>query len=216
MTDRLQPLEIEPASIKPARSSLRRAIGISLMVLAALFFTTVVFRVVNPVGPIGIAEMLGTPTTKRPWLPLGKMSPTFRALAEGTRKSAQEFERRARVSRELGKLPSLALSMSGRRLHGWARIGIVLSIVWAIMGSIWALNLLFGPVYQNYATCQTLISASPSDCQQLFQTQLADARRRRLTAVAIVGLGPIPVAWMLVYGLVALVRWIRRGFQPST
>ena len=112
--------------------------------------------------------------------------------------------------------PSLALSMSGRRLHGWARIGIVLSIVWAIMGGIWALNLLFGPVYQNYATCQTLISASPSDCQQLFQTQLADARGRRLTAVAIVGLGPIPVAWMLVYGLVALVRWIRRGFQPST
>ena len=30
--------------------------------------------------------------------------------------------------------------MSGRRLHGWARIGIVLSVVWAIMGSIWALN----------------------------------------------------------------------------
>ena len=56
----------------------------------------------------------------------------------------------------------------------------------------------------------------PSDCQQLFQTQLADARERRITAVAIVGLGPIPVAWMLVYGLVALVRWIRRGFQPST
>src|SRR4029079_17365220 len=27
-----------------------------------------------------------------------------------------------------------SLSMSGRRLHGWARIGIVLSIVWAIMG----------------------------------------------------------------------------------
>ena len=109
-----------------------------------------------------------------------------------------------------------SLSMSGRRLHGWARIGIVLSIVWAIMGGIWALNLLFGPVYQNYATYQTLISASPSDCQQLFQTQLADARGRRITAVAIVGLGPIPVAWMLVYGLVALVRWIRRGFQPST
>lgn len=73
--------------------------------------------------------------------------------------------------------------MSGRRLHGWARIGIVLSMVWAIMGSIWALNLLFETVYQNYATCQTLISASPSDCQQLFQTQLADARGRRLTAV---------------------------------
>lgn len=106
--------------------------------------------------------------------------------------------------------------MPGRRLHGWARIGIVLSMVWAIMGSIWGLNMLFGPVYQNYATCQTLISTSPSDCQQLFQTQLAVARGRRLEAAATVGLGPLPVAWMLVYGLVALVRWIRRGFQPST
>jgi hypothetical protein len=106
--------------------------------------------------------------------------------------------------------------MFGRRLHGWARIGIVLSTLWAVIGSLWALNLLFEPVYQNYATCQTLISASPSDCQELFQTQLADARGRMFAAVALVGLGPIPVAWMLVYGLVGLVRWIRRGFQPST
>jgi hypothetical protein len=106
--------------------------------------------------------------------------------------------------------------MLGRRLHGWARIGIVLSIVWAIMGSLWGLNMLFGPVYQNYATCENLISASPSDCQQLFQTQLAEAQERRLMAVAIVGLGPLPLAWMLVYGLIALVRWIRRGFQSST
>jgi hypothetical protein len=33
--------------------------------------------------------------------------------------------------------------------------------------------------------------------------------------VAIVALAPIPIAWLLVWGLVALVRWIRRGFQPS-
>jgi uncharacterized membrane protein len=106
--------------------------------------------------------------------------------------------------------------MSGRHLHGWARIGIVLSLVWVTIGSIWALNLLFEPVYQNYETCQTLMTARPSDCQQLFQAQFADARGRRLTAIALVGLGPIPVAWLLVYGLVGLVRWIRRGFQPST
>jgi hypothetical protein len=105
--------------------------------------------------------------------------------------------------------------MSGRRLHGWARIGIVLSTVWAISGSLWALNLLFEPVYQNYATCRTLIIVSPSDCRQLFETQFADARQRRLTAVAVVGLGPIPVAWLLVYALVVLVRWIKRGFQDT-
>ena len=44
----------------------------------------------------------------------------------------------------------------------------------------------------------------------------AQARKRRLEAVAIIGLGPIPAAWLLVCGLVALVRWIRRGFEPST
>ena len=48
-------------------------------------------------------------------------------------------------------------------------------MVWAIIGSIWALNWLFEPVYQNYAICQTLISATPSDCRQLFETQFAEA-----------------------------------------
>jgi hypothetical protein len=106
--------------------------------------------------------------------------------------------------------------MFGRRLHGWARIGIVLSTLWAVIGSLWALNLLFEPVYQNYATCRALIIASPSDCQQLFETQFEDARRKRAAAVAIVGLGPIPIVWLLLYALVALMRWIKRGFQPPS
>jgi hypothetical protein len=88
-------------------------------------------------------------------------------------------------------------------------------MVWAILGSLWALNLLFEPVYKNYATCRTLIIVSPSDCRQLFETQFADARQRRLTAVAVVGFGPIPIAWLLVYALVVLVRWIKRGFQDT-
>jgi len=105
--------------------------------------------------------------------------------------------------------------MSQRRLHGWARIGIVLSLVWAITGSIWALNLLYGRVYENYAVCQSLMSATASDCEQLFQTQYREAQQRQLAAVAVLGIGPLPVAWLLVYGLVAIVRWIRRGFQST-
>jgi len=106
--------------------------------------------------------------------------------------------------------------MFGRRLNGWARIGIVLSTLWAVIGSLWALNLLFEPVYQNYATCRAMIITRPSDCQQLFETQFEDARRKRAAAVAIVGLGPIPIAWLLLYALVALMRWIKRGFQPPS
>lgn len=102
--------------------------------------------------------------------------------------------------------------MHHSRLHGWARIGIVLSFVWAISGSTWALNWLFQPVYTNYETCQTLISVTPQDCRQLFQAQFAEARQRRLMAVAVIGIGPIPVTWLIIYGVAALVRWIRRGF----
>lgn len=106
--------------------------------------------------------------------------------------------------------------MAPFRLNGWQRIAIVLSVVWAIVGSVWALNLLFEPVYQNYATCQRLNSASVWDCQKLFETQMATARQQRPTAVAIVAVAPIPFAWLLGYALVGIVRWIRRGFQPSS
>lgn len=106
--------------------------------------------------------------------------------------------------------------MSHRRLHGWARIGIVLSLMWTIIGSVWALNLLYGRVYQNYAVCQTMISATASDCEQLFQTQYAEAQQRQLAAVAVLGFGPIPLVWLLVCGLVAVVRWIKRGFEPAS
>jgi hypothetical protein len=106
--------------------------------------------------------------------------------------------------------------MASFRPNGWQRIAIVLSVVWAIVGSLWALNLLFKPVYQNYATCQRLSSASIWNCQQLFETQLARARQQRLTAVAIVAIAPIPFAWLLTYLLISIVRWIRRGFQPSS
>jgi hypothetical protein len=86
----------------------------------------------------------------------------------------------------------------------------------ALPSCVWAPNLLFEPVYQNYATCQRLNSASVWDCQKLFETQMATARQQRPTAVAIVAVAPIPFAWLLGYALVGIVRWIRRGFQPSS
>ena len=33
---------------------------------------------------------------------------------------------------------------------------------------------------------------------------------------ALTVLVPIPIAWLIAYSLIALVRWVRRGFQPST
>jgi TPR repeat protein len=34
-------------------------------------------------------------------------------------------------------------------------------------------------------------------------------------ALALFALVPLPIAWLLAYALVRLVRWIRAGFKPS-
>jgi hypothetical protein len=85
--------------------------------------------------------------------------------------------------------------MRGFRLSEWQRIGIVISVVWAIGATLWT-------------THDILTMNVPAIS---FGSVEADIRR----AVPWVALAPIPLAWLLVWGLVALVRWIRRGFQPS-
>jgi monofunctional biosynthetic peptidoglycan transglycosylase len=61
-------------TIKPARSVLRRAISVALFMLSTLFVTIIFFRALNPISPIGIAQVLGAPAIERVWLPLKKMS----------------------------------------------------------------------------------------------------------------------------------------------
>ncbi len=65
---------LKPTAIKPTRSSLKRAMGIALLVLAGLWLTIVIFRIANPVGPVTLAEMLGEPKITRSWLPLERIS----------------------------------------------------------------------------------------------------------------------------------------------
>jgi uncharacterized membrane protein len=101
------------------------------------------------------------------------------------------------------------------RLSGWQRIGIVLSVVWLVVGFVWARHLIYDPIYASDAQC--LGSTKDwSICDSSYKKDLAIGRDEELGMFAIVALAPIPIAWLLAYGIVALVRWIRRGFQPST
>jgi hypothetical protein len=100
------------------------------------------------------------------------------------------------------------------RLNGWQRIGIVLSVVWAIVGSLWGLHTLFDPIRQSFSTCASAVTDF-SYCSNLFEREMADARQMRLAMIVMFGLAPIPIAWLIVYGLIGLVSWIRRGFGPS-
>lgn len=66
-------------------------------------------------------------------------------------------------------------------LGGWLRIGIVLSVIWIVIGGSFGWN----HAYDGGVSA------------------------------AVVAFGPLLVAWLALYGLVLLVRWIRRGFQAS-
>jgi hypothetical protein len=103
--------------------------------------------------------------------------------------------------------------MRGVRLNGWQRIGIVLSVLWA------AFVLFY--IWQNWATLSSVYSDQFYRC--LFgPDEAADFKTCHANYYAamirVVGswLAPIPIAWMVIYLIVWTVRWIRRGFQPST
>jgi hypothetical protein len=95
----------------------------------------------------------------------------------------------------------------------WQRVGIVASVLWAIMGVFLAEQILHSLTYGRLDTCTHTIT-DLSTCVQNFNKDLANAEFWRWGMYALVALGPIPIAWLVVYGLIVIVRWIRRGFQP--
>lgn len=99
-------------------------------------------------------------------------------------------------------------------LGGWLRIGIVLSVIWIVIGGSFGWNHAYDGVDANFKQCVTAMK-SAADLQAC-----RDARNNALAvprgvSAAIVAFGPLLVAWLALYGLALLVRWIRRGFQAS-
>lgn len=109
------------------------------------------------------------------------------------------------------------------RLNGWQRIGIIASVVWAIVGAIWEIVELqrlhdarasdaFSSVYRP---CR---DQPRNDPDEYFKQ--ASAARNAVPEgsgwnIAAFALIPIPIAWLIAYGLVALGRWVRRGFPRA-
>jgi hypothetical protein len=121
--------------------------------------------------------------------------------------------------------------MSGFRLNGWQCIGILLSVLWLPVGWNWALTL-FGPPanplpWPFWNSClerQAKLPAPNYDgCHQgdakwwANQSKLRELQHANAEQLAPwLALVPIPIAWLLVYSVVWIVRWIRRGFQPAS
>ena len=110
--------------------------------------------------------------------------------------------------------------MRGFRLNGWQRIGIVLSMLWAVLGGLWGSHVATQEALAiplaHYKSCISQPDYDDDECSAAFDEEYAVGVRGHWVFAAMAALIPIPVVWLLVYILVWTVRWMRRGLQAST
>jgi hypothetical protein len=107
------------------------------------------------------------------------------------------------------------------RLNGWQRIGVVLSVIWVIGGGMLTYQIVLGAggtctVDHTRLSEADQLALNAKDYQKMSDAGLLTVQRacneeiyfRSLVWTLI----PIAVGWLLVYGLVGVVRWIRAGF----
>ena len=115
------------------------------------------------------------------------------------------------------------------RLNGWQRIGLVTSIVWFIAGGLWG-----NKIALDEAGARTSLQLDAcvaenkrrhgeygpheqvwTPCWDQFGANFMRNAEGHWMFAALFALVPLPIAWLLAYALVHLVRWIRAGFKPS-
>jgi hypothetical protein len=109
------------------------------------------------------------------------------------------------------------------RLNGWQRLGIVLSVVWAIVGGLYTrhadVKSASDMYILTYRSCMDAGEGQPgfdgSDCTKRAERMWDIWLKGGWLNAAFVALAPIPFFWLIAYAIVGLVRWIRRGFSPS-
>ena len=116
--------------------------------------------------------------------------------------------------------PRLVFKREGKklRLNGWQRIGVVASVLWAIGGAYWGNNIRLHEgdwVLENYSACLHAPHSDWAECEKKLDKDWPAAISGRGLYAAFVGLVPIPLGWLMVYGIVALARWIRTGFNQK-
>lgn len=115
------------------------------------------------------------------------------------------------------------------RLNGWQRIGVVASICWFIGGGLWingiVIDELTAPVEADLKRCLESRSIQPDGsipkdtdwgpCNQKFSRDFVPAVANHWYYAAAYTLIPIPIVWLMIYGLVVMGRWIKDGFKAA-
>jgi hypothetical protein len=109
----------------------------------------------------------------------------------------------------------------GSYLNGWTRIGLVISIAWALGAGYWGYEL--GNRWNESARedassrlyqCLNDENLGPSSeiCEQR-EREMDRIRAYQWPVAALVGLGPIPIAWAAAYFATVVTR---RRRQPAS
>jgi hypothetical protein len=95
--------------------------------------------------------------------------------------------------------------MRGIRFNGWRRIGIILSIVWVLVGTWWAQQAVFAPVRAGYSKCISL-GVAPNICKAGMDAGVARRKKEELPgAIAAFAIAPIALAWLIIW----IALWVR-------
>ena len=112
-------------------------------------------------------------------------------------------------------------------LNRWQRIGIVLSVFWAVGAAIYEFDAI---QRRDHAAFSAAFNTANNQCQAIQDSRptngiacsveagrIANAvPKESLWNIAVASLVPILIAWLNAYVLLVLVRWIRAGFKRST
>ena len=104
--------------------------------------------------------------------------------------------------------------VGGLKLNGWQRIGIVLSICWAI-GAWLQTNLWYAEEKSRIAALLCNPSNDPKPGADCWKRVYEDVGEPQTRDALLIALAPIPLAWLGVWGVVSTIRWIRRGFESQ-
>jgi hypothetical protein len=112
-------------------------------------------------------------------------------------------------------------------LTGWQRLGVVLSVLWAVAGPLWFVSRENTRINNSFESCLAVTHLANSIA---LQEKMADDCSRTASALAtsvpqlmaddngkkilawVVG-GPIVILWLLGWMLIGTTQWVARGFR---
>lgn len=97
------------------------------------------------------------------------------------------------------------------QLNGWQRIGVVLALVWMVIGGSWGWRHAYDKADAEFRACIAAVK-TVADVQACRDTRFRAMAVPRGVSAAIVALAPLAVIGLFIYGLVWLGRRMKRAF----